>query len=279
MWYPPSPVRHSGRGCVAGRAEEAAFPRGETARVDFGIVIVLGTLRDRCYRVAVAAHALDTQVARRVAKPALPRASLGTVIFAYTRLMKSLPIFCGAMRLALLTGLLALPCFAQPPTPRLISTQPSLSLSPDYVGVGIQSRCGDDWIFLYTAEWACLRRQGDRLALISAGAYSGPPSSALWQRLVRGPTATDPKVYMAIYDFAFGPVVAIDPITGASNAVGYISRPPLEPVVHADRDGDGHLELVSVGPASTSLIALPGGPQTPFQILARMDTHSHSSKF
>lgn len=185
--------------------------------------------------------------------------------------MKNFPVVFGQMRVAVVLGLLALPSFAQPPTPRLIATQPSLSLSPDYVGIGIQSRCGDDWIFLYTAEWACLTRQGDRLALNSSGAYSGSPSTALWQRLVRGPTATDNKVYMAIYNFAFGPVVAIDPVTGASNAVGYISNPPLEPVVHADRDGDGHLELVSVGFSSSSLIALPGGPQTPFQVLASTD--------
>lgn len=174
------------------------------------------------------------------------------------------------MRTLALLCLLPLPCLAQPLLPKLVATQPRLSLSPDYIGFDIQSRCGSDWMFFYNGEWACVRHVGNRVTVTDAGRYSGPTSLSFWQRLVRGPIAGDNKVYMATTNpfFSTNPVAAIDPMTGARSEFALTSALPSDPVFYAQLPGDPNPTMIGITSGSSALITLPGGLQPPFQTLA-----------
>ena len=188
------------------------------------------------------------------------------------------PFYSGeSMRVFALLCVVALPCLAQSPPPRLVAMQPRLSLSPDYIGFDIQSRCGNDWIFLYNYEWACVGREGDRIKLIQSGWYAGSPPFALWQRLVRAPTATDHRVYMASTNNLIGAntVASIDPISGERAELGFIPSLPTDPVFYALLAGDPHAKLIgkSPGDSRAALISLPGGQPAPFQVLDKWNGH------
>lgn len=175
-------------------------------------------------------------------------------------------LFCAAM--ALLQ-----PVAAQNPLTEIAGAS-DLALNFQYVGSGIESRCGPNLFVLEHGFWKCAERSGNgTLQIVEFGKL---PIGNL-PFVVRAPIDGDRRLYMAAgspYPNGYE-MHAFDPVTLASTLLGHL--PPGAQVgtrpLHADIEGDGIEELIVFGPppfGDRAIAMLPGGSPQAFPVVSTL---------
>lgn len=154
---------------------------------------------------------------------------------------------------------------AQSPLTEVASVN-ELDFGFNYVGVGIESRCGADWFVVESGHWKCVRRQIDgNLGVIEFGRL---PLSSI--QVIRPPVSGDRRILFHVAPAASGGamVSALDPVTLELSEIGPLpaSGSPGDPVLLLDADGDGIQELLLRGynGATDRIVTLPPTPGLPF---------------
>ena len=168
---------------------------------------------------------------------------------------------------------LLVPALAQSQSPLSLQEQiRDTALDWDYLGVGIESRCGSDWFAVRLPRWECLKRTPS--GVIEVASFGSLPATPTNFVVLRGPVPGDRKLLVAESGGPFpggNHVKSFDPVTldmqelGQLPELGFIDFQPLM----ADANGDGFPELLLRGWGQTPnrLVTLPGGPIAAFQVL------------
>ncbi|MCB1598849.1 MAG: hypothetical protein KDI60_19990 [Xanthomonadales bacterium] len=196
---------------------------------------------------------------------AVERGAVASAFYnALNRSMRSIVLF--------LAVLLSCPMFAQAQVTIRAGVN-DLTLTYEYLGIGIESRCGSDWLLLERGFWKCVHRGAGGKLLV--GSFGRMPSGYGLDQLIRGPIVGDRRLVFAKAGGPWtggAPVHALDPVTMEFELIGALPEGGVifGKTIHADYDGDGLPELVLPAQSGTPtlIVALPGGAGVPLSALA-----------